>query len=163
MEQSVQCTCELYFLNYSISPPRNCRCFPILWICRGGQFVSLEHLFCCTPGLPSSSTSSSSSSSGSTSALKAYCAYPKLSSAQIQYPWVSYKETEVPEWGCAYIFWFHKHFPKNVVALSSQCLAAASNMLHCFSLHLAESAGCFTTKHVQWGLQMPFLVDACLI
>jgi hypothetical protein len=29
--------------------------------------------------------------------LKAYCAYPKLSSAQIQYPCVSYKETEVPE------------------------------------------------------------------
>jgi hypothetical protein len=85
-------------------------------------------------------------SSGSTSALKVYCAYPTLSSAQIQYPWVSYKETEVPEWGCVYIFWFHKRFPKKVVALSSQCLAAASNMLHCFSLHLAESAGWISTK-----------------
>jgi hypothetical protein len=80
------------------------------------------------------------------SAFKAYCAYPKLSSAQINYPCVSYKETEVPEWGCAYIFWFNKRFPKNVVALSSQCLAAAGDMLHCFSLHLTESAGWISTK-----------------
>jgi hypothetical protein len=29
--------------------------------------------------------------------LEAYCVYPKLSSAQIQYPCLSYKETEVPE------------------------------------------------------------------
>jgi hypothetical protein len=71
---------------------------------------------------------------------------PKLSSAQIQYPCVSYKETEVPECGCAYIFWFKKRCPKNIIALSSQCLAAASNMLHCLSLHLAESAGWISTE-----------------
>jgi hypothetical protein len=85
-------------------------------------------------------------SSGSTSAFKAYCAYPKLSSAQIQYPCVSYKETEVPEWGCAYIFWFNKQFPKKVVALSSQCLTAASDMLHRFILHPADSAGWISTE-----------------
>jgi hypothetical protein len=36
-------------------------------------------------------------SSGSTSAFKAYCAYPKFLTAQIHYPCVSYKQTEVPK------------------------------------------------------------------
>jgi hypothetical protein len=79
-------------------------------------------------------------SSGSTSSFKAYCAYPQFLTAQIHYPSVSYKETEVPKWGCAYFFWFHNRFPINIIALSSQCLAATSDMLHCFSLHPAESA-----------------------
>jgi hypothetical protein len=79
-------------------------------------------------------------SSGSTSAIKAYCATLNFHQ-HIQYPCVSYKETEVPECGCVYIFWFKKRFPKHVVALWSRCLAAASDMLHCFSLHPAESAG----------------------
>ena len=40
--------------------------------------------------------------------LMAYCATLNYHSAQIQYPCVSYKETEVLNWGCAYIFWFSK-------------------------------------------------------
>jgi hypothetical protein len=35
-------------------------------------------------------------SSGSTAAFKAYCAYPKLLTAQIRYPCGSYEETKVP-------------------------------------------------------------------
>jgi hypothetical protein len=31
-------------------------------------------------------------------------------------------------------------FPKNIAALTSQCLAAARDMLHCFGLLPAESA-----------------------
>jgi hypothetical protein len=92
-------------------------------------------------------------SSGSTSASKAYCAYPKLLTAQIHYPCVSYKETEVPNWGCAYFFWFHNRFPKNIIALSSQCLAAADDMLHCFNLHPAKSAGWIPTVQAH-SLQM---------
>ena len=44
------------------------------------------------------------------------------------------------------IFWFNKWFPKDIVALTSQRLAAAGDMLHCFSLFLAESAGWIPTK-----------------
>jgi len=43
----------------------------------------------------------------------------------------------------------------------------ADNMLHCFSLNPAESAGWIPIKqahniqvHVLWGSQLPFLVDA---
>jgi hypothetical protein len=36
--------------------------------------------------------------------------------------------------------WFDKLVPKDI-ALTCQCLAAAGNMLHCFSLFPAESAG----------------------
>jgi hypothetical protein len=50
-------------------------------------------------------------SSGSTSAIKAYCAYPKLSSAQIQYPSISYKETEVPECNWVKKFGSRSGFP----------------------------------------------------
>jgi hypothetical protein len=81
--------------------------------------------------------------------LVAYCSTLNCHSAQIQYPCVFYKETEVLKWGCAYIFWFNKQLPKNVVALTSQCIAAASDMLHCFSLHLAESAGWIPTKQAR--------------
>jgi hypothetical protein len=45
-------------------------------------------------------------------------------------------EAKVPYWGCAYIFWFSNQFPKYVRALTSQHLAAAYNMLHCFRLIL---------------------------
>jgi hypothetical protein len=38
--------------------------------------------------------------------------------------------------------------PKDVIALTSQCLAAADNMLHCFSLLPAESAGWIHIRHV---------------
>jgi len=51
--------------------------------------------------------------------LVAYCAILNYHSAQIQYPCVSYKGTEVLNLGCAYIFWFSKLLPKNVVALTS--------------------------------------------
>jgi hypothetical protein len=44
-------------------------------------------------------------------------------------------------WGCAYIFWFDKRIPKDIKALTSQSFAATDNMLHCFSLLPAESAG----------------------
>ena len=77
--------------------------------------------------------------------LEAYCATLNCHSAQIQYPCVSSKETEFPEWGCAYIFCFNKRLPKDV-ALTSQRLAAAGDVLHCFSLHLAESARWISTK-----------------
>ena len=40
--------------------------------------------------------------------LLASCATLKCHSAQIQYPCVSYEETEVLNWGCVYIFWFSK-------------------------------------------------------
>jgi hypothetical protein len=45
-------------------------------------------------------------------------------SAQIQQPCAFYVEAEVSYWGCAYFFWFDKHIPKNVAALTSQRLAA---------------------------------------
>ena len=85
-------------------------------------------------------------SSGSISALRLILQTLNCHSAQTQYPCVSYKETEVPEWGCAYIFWFNKQLPKDVAVLTSQCLTAAGDVLHCFSLHLAESAGWISTK-----------------
>jgi hypothetical protein len=69
-------------------------------------------------------------SSGSTAAFKAYCAYPKYLTAQIHYPCGSYKETKVPNWGCAYFFLFNNRFPKSIIALSSQCLAAVLLLLH---------------------------------
>jgi hypothetical protein len=62
-------------------------------------------------------------------------------SAQIQQPCAFYVEAEVSYWGRAYFFWFEKQIPRNVVALTSQRLAAAINMLHCFGLIPAVSAG----------------------
>jgi len=50
--------------------------------------------------------------------LVAYCATLNCHSAQIQYPFVSYKETEVLNCGCAYVFWFSKQLPKNVALTS---------------------------------------------
>jgi hypothetical protein len=62
-------------------------------------------------------------------------------SAQIQQPCAFYVEANVSYWGCAYLFWFDNEIPKNVVALTNQLFAAANNMLHCFGLLPAESAG----------------------
>jgi hypothetical protein len=39
-----------------------------------------------------------------------------------------------------YVCWFNNQIPKNIKALTNQSLAAANNVLHCFSLLLAESA-----------------------
>ena len=47
---------------------------------------------------------------------------------------------------CSYIFWFNKRFPKDDVALTNQRLESAGDVLHCFSLHLAKSAGWISTK-----------------
>jgi hypothetical protein len=74
-------------------------------------------------------------------------------SAQIQQPCAFYVDAEVPYRGCAYFFWFDKQIPKNV-ALTSQRLAAANNMLHCFGLLPAESAGWIAIKQAQ-GIQVP--------
>jgi len=41
---------------------------------------------------------------------------------------------------------FEKQVPKDVIALTSQYLAAENNMLHCFSLLPAESASWITIK-----------------
>jgi hypothetical protein len=67
-------------------------------------------------------------------------------SAQIQQPCVFYVKAKVSYCGCAYFFWFDKQIPKNVVALTIQRLAAANNMLHCFGLLPAESAGWIPIK-----------------
>jgi hypothetical protein len=61
-----------------------------------------------------------------------------IHSAQIQQPSAFYVEAQVSY--CAYFFWFEKHIPKNVIALTSQRRAAANNMLHCFGLLPAGSA-----------------------
>jgi hypothetical protein len=55
---------------------------------------------------------------------------------------------------CANICWFDKWVPKDIIALASQRLAAADNMLHCFSLLPAASAGRipFTQAH---DIQVP--------
>jgi hypothetical protein len=66
--------------------------------------------------------------------------------AQIQQPCAFYVEAEVSYWGCAYFFWFDKQIPKNAVALTSQRLVAANNMLHCFGLLPSESAGWIPIK-----------------
>jgi hypothetical protein len=92
---------------------------------------------------------------------EAYCATINCHSAQIQYPYVSYKETEVPEWGCAYIFWFNKRLPKDVVSLTSQRLAAAGHMLHCFSLHPAESAGWIPIKQAHSSQMSSYSSMSC--
>ena len=47
---------------------------------------------------------------------------------------------------CVYIFWINQRLPKDVVALTSQRLAAVGDMLHCFSLHPAESVGWIPIK-----------------
>jgi hypothetical protein len=44
--------------------------------------------------------------------------------------------------------------PKDVIALTSQCLAAANNMLHCFSLLPAESA-CWIPIKGAHSIQVP--------
>jgi hypothetical protein len=67
-------------------------------------------------------------------------------SAQIQQPCAFYEEVKVSYRGCAHFFCFDKQIHKNVVALTSQCLAAANNMLHCFYLLPAESAGWIPIK-----------------
>jgi hypothetical protein len=46
------------------------------------------------------------------------------------------------------------NIPKNVVALTSQRLAAANNMLHCFGLLPAESAGWIPIK-LAHSIQVP--------
>jgi hypothetical protein len=77
-----------------------------------------------------------------------------IHSAQIQQPCAFYEEAKVSYWGCAYFFWFEKQIPKNIVALTSQRLAAANNMLHCFSLLPAESAGWIPIKQAQtWRIK----------
>jgi hypothetical protein len=53
-----------------------------------------------------------------------------------------------------YIFWFDKRVPKDVIALTSQCPAATGNVLHCFSLYPAESAGWIPTKQAH-SIQVP--------
>jgi hypothetical protein len=40
-----------------------------------------------------------------------------------------------------YVDWFNHQAPKEIMALMSQCLEAASNMLYCFNLLPAESTG----------------------
>jgi hypothetical protein len=75
-------------------------------------------------------------------------------SAQIQQPCAFYVEAKVSYWGCAYFFWFNKQIPKNVVALMSQRLAAANNMLHCFGLLPAESARWIPIKQ-DHSIQVP--------
>jgi hypothetical protein len=67
-------------------------------------------------------------------------------SAQIQQHCAFYVKAQVSHWGCAYFFWFDKQIPKNVVALTIQRLATANNMLHCFGLLPAESAGWIPIK-----------------
>jgi hypothetical protein len=46
------------------------------------------------------------------------------------------------------------NIPKNVVALMSRRLAAANNVLHCFGLLPAESAGWIPIKQAH-GIQVP--------
>jgi hypothetical protein len=50
------------------------------------------------------------------------------------------RHRSLTEAGCTYIFWSDRPVPKDVIALISQRLAAANNMLHCFSLLPAKSA-----------------------
>jgi hypothetical protein len=56
--------------------------------------------------------------------------------------------------GCTYIFRFDKPVPKDVIALTSQRLAAANNMLHCSSLLPAESAGWIPIEQAR-SIQVP--------
>jgi hypothetical protein len=51
-----------------------------------------------------------------------------------------------------YIFWFDKRVSKDITALTSQCLAAANDMPHCFSLLPAESAGWIPIKQENFNL-----------
>jgi hypothetical protein len=67
-------------------------------------------------------------------------------SAQIQQLRAFYVEAKVSYLGCAYLFWFDKQIPKNVLALTSQHRTAASDTLHCFGLLPAESAGWIPIK-----------------
>jgi hypothetical protein len=52
------------------------------------------------------------------------------------------------------MFWFSKQLPKDILALTSQRLAAADTMLHCFGLHPAESAGWILIKQAH-NIQVP--------
>jgi hypothetical protein len=78
---------------------------------------------------------------GWTTASGLLCNPKILHSAQIQQPCVSNKEAEVPNWGCAYVFWFDNLIPKDIEAPTSQHLAVTDNLLHCFGILPAESAG----------------------
>jgi hypothetical protein len=46
---------------------------------------------------------------------------------------------------CLYV-WFNKQVPKDFAGLMTQHITAAHNMLHCFRLLSAESAGIITFK-----------------
>jgi hypothetical protein len=85
---------------------------------------------------------------GCTSALGLLC-YPSVHPVQVQQPCALYVKAEVSYWGCSYFFRFNKQIPKNIIALTSQRLAAASNVLHCFGLLPAESAGWVSIKQAQ--------------
>jgi hypothetical protein len=54
---------------------------------------------------------------------------------------------------CAHIFWFSKQLPKELIALASQRLAATNNLVHCFSLHPAKTAGRISIKQAH-NIQM---------
>jgi hypothetical protein len=76
-----------------------------------------------------------------TAAFEAYCAALNTKFSQITQPCASYKEAEVLYCGCTDVCWFNHQAPKDIIASASQCLAAACNMLYCFNLLPAESAG----------------------
>jgi hypothetical protein len=63
-----------------------------------------------------------------------------INSAQIPYPRASYEEAEVPDGGCTYVCRFKDKISKNIIALTSQSLAAANNVLYCFNVPPAEPA-----------------------
>jgi hypothetical protein len=58
-------------------------------------------------------------------------------SAGTHQPGLSYTYTQRPY---LYVFWFNKELTKEIIMLRSQGLAAANNMVHCFSIHVAKSA-----------------------
>jgi hypothetical protein len=64
------------------------------------------------------------------------------------------RHRSLTEAGCTYIFWFDKRVPKDVMALTSQCVAAANSSLHCFSFLPAESAGWIPIEQAR-SIQVP--------
>jgi hypothetical protein len=76
-----------------------------------------------------------------TAAFEVYCAALNTRFSPDSTASASYKEAEVLYCGCTNVCWFNRQAPKDIIALASQCLAVARNMLYCFYLLPAESAG----------------------
>jgi hypothetical protein len=89
-----------------------------------------------------------------------------FNSAQTPQPLALYEEAEVPDWDCTYVCRFNDQTPKNI-AMASQSLAAAYNVMYCFSIPPADLQEVFPEEGVFLGgllsVQVPSLIFLSLM